>query len=346
MGLRRQGSAATPGGAALGRGGRRDHHGHPQRRDRQDAVGAQLPARPPPSHGRAADARGRQGRQRRAHAQDARRARHRDRASPGGPTGTRIVEQLTEESILNDFVRIREESRTNTAVLDPTTGEQTEINERGPAVTEREIELFRDKLLYLSRRRGASSSSPARCRAASSPTCYADLIRDGARRRASRPSSTPTASRCATPCARSRDVISPNILEAEELVGHEFNDDEDMVIAVARDAPRSAPREAIMTTARRLLRDGPARTASRRSTASGSSRARRSRRSARATRSSPASSPRATPARRPPSACGYGVACGAESTQRLGGRARRSPTIGRLVSETQVERVTVPAEVS
>jgi len=29
----------------------------------------------------------------------------------GGPTGTRIVEQLTEESILNDFVRIREESR-------------------------------------------------------------------------------------------------------------------------------------------------------------------------------------------------------------------------------------------
>ena len=40
----------------------------------------------------------------------------------GGITGTHIVEQLTEESILNDFVRIREESRTNTSVLDPTTG--------------------------------------------------------------------------------------------------------------------------------------------------------------------------------------------------------------------------------
>ncbi len=69
----------------------------------------------------------------------------------GGPTGTRIVEQLTEESILNDFVRIREESRTNTAVHDPTTGQQTEINERGPAVSEKEVELFRDKLLYLAR---------------------------------------------------------------------------------------------------------------------------------------------------------------------------------------------------
>ena len=71
----------------------------------------------------------------------------------GGPTGTRIVEQLTEESILNDFVRIREESRTNTAVLDPTNGEQTEINERGPAVSAQEVELFCDKLLYLARGR-------------------------------------------------------------------------------------------------------------------------------------------------------------------------------------------------
>ena len=54
----------------------------------------------------------------------------------GGATGTRIVEQLTQLSVLTDFVRIREESRTNTAVIDPTTGEQTEINERGPSVTE------------------------------------------------------------------------------------------------------------------------------------------------------------------------------------------------------------------
>jgi 1-phosphofructokinase/tagatose 6-phosphate kinase len=72
----------------------------------------------------------------------------------GGPTGTRIVEQLTQLSVLSDFVAIGEESRTNTAVIDPTTGEQTEINERGPAVTEQEIELFVEKLLYLAK--GAS----------------------------------------------------------------------------------------------------------------------------------------------------------------------------------------------
>ena len=67
----------------------------------------------------------------------------------GGHTGTRIIEQLTDEAILSDFVRIREESRMSSAVIDPTSGEQTEINERGPSVSEAELELFFDKLLYL-----------------------------------------------------------------------------------------------------------------------------------------------------------------------------------------------------
>src|SRR5436190_8184738 len=72
----------------------------------------------------------------------------------GGATGTRIIEQLTSEAILNDFVRIREESRTSTAVVDPTSGEQTEINERGPSVSEAELDLFYDKLLYLAKGAG------------------------------------------------------------------------------------------------------------------------------------------------------------------------------------------------
>ena len=55
----------------------------------------------------------------------------------GGATGTRVLERLAEESILNDFTRIGGESRTNLSVVDPTTGEQTEINERGPRVTAR-----------------------------------------------------------------------------------------------------------------------------------------------------------------------------------------------------------------
>ena len=67
----------------------------------------------------------------------------------GGRTGIRIVEELTGEGILNDFVRIREESRTSIAVLDPITNGYTEINEWGPQVGEDELQMFRDKLSYL-----------------------------------------------------------------------------------------------------------------------------------------------------------------------------------------------------
>ena len=57
----------------------------------------------------------------------------------GGVTGARIVAELTDEAILNDFVRIDGESRTSTAVVDPTASTYTEINEWGPAVTDEEL---------------------------------------------------------------------------------------------------------------------------------------------------------------------------------------------------------------
>src|SRR6266568_1822080 len=44
----------------------------------------------------------------------------------GGGTGMRIIEKLTSEAILNDFVRIADESRTSTAVVDPTTNRSEE----------------------------------------------------------------------------------------------------------------------------------------------------------------------------------------------------------------------------
>jgi len=67
----------------------------------------------------------------------------------GGTTGTRIVEELTNEAILNDFVHIDGESRTSTAVVDPTGGTYTEINEWGPAVRAEELEMLLEKLRYL-----------------------------------------------------------------------------------------------------------------------------------------------------------------------------------------------------
>src|SRR5690349_19626475 len=162
----------------------------------------------------------------------------------GGPTGTRIVEQLTGESILNDFVRIREESRTNTAVYDPTNGEQTEINERGPAVSSTEMELFRDKLLYLARGADIVVFAGSLPRGLETDA-YANLIRD--LRGMNVLTIVDTDGEPLRHAVRAEpDIISPNVLEAEELVGHEFNDEEDRVIAVGEMVEQGA-REAIMT---------------------------------------------------------------------------------------------------
>jgi 1-phosphofructokinase family hexose kinase len=162
----------------------------------------------------------------------------------GGATGTRIVEQLTEVAVLSDFVRIREESRTNTAVIDPTNGEQTEINERGPAVTEAELELFVDKLLYLAQ--GAQM-----CVFAGSLPRQVDIgVYERLIREVRRLGVVVVVDTDGDPLRRAvraePDVISPNVLEAEELVGHEFNDEEDHLIAV-REMCEQGARQAMMT---------------------------------------------------------------------------------------------------
>ena len=162
----------------------------------------------------------------------------------GGATGTRIVDQLTQLSVLSDFVRIREESRTNTAVIDPTTGEQTEINEKGPKVSPQEVELFVDKLLYLAK--GASLCVFAGSLPREVDTdIYAFLIRE-----LRKLGVTTIVDTDGDPLRRAvraePDVVSPNMLEAEELVGHEFNDDEDRTYAVKEVCDMGA-RESLMT---------------------------------------------------------------------------------------------------
>jgi 1-phosphofructokinase family hexose kinase len=162
----------------------------------------------------------------------------------GGSTGTRIVDQLTAESILNDFVRVREESRTNTAVHDPTTGEQTEINERGPSISESEIEIFRDKLLYLARGAEIVVFAGSLPRGVDT-TIYASLI--GELRQMGVTTIVDSEGEPMRHAVRAEpDVISPNVEEAEELVGHEFNDEEDRVGSVGELVALGAG-EAIMT---------------------------------------------------------------------------------------------------
>jgi 1-phosphofructokinase family hexose kinase len=148
----------------------------------------------------------------------------------GGRTGDRIIDELAAEAILNDFVRIEDESRTSTAVVDPTAGTLTEIYEWGPAVRGEELETLLDKLRYLSRVASYVVFSGSLPRDVDDDF-YAEAIRDLSRRGV----------QCVLdaegePLRHGVDaepfLVSPNQREAESLVGQEFADDEDFLMAL------------------------------------------------------------------------------------------------------------------
>jgi 1-phosphofructokinase/tagatose 6-phosphate kinase len=265
----------------------------------------------------------------------------------GGPTGTRIIEQLTDEAILNDFVRIGDESRTSTAVVDPASGEQTEINEYGPEVSEQEVGLFREKLLYLAKGAAVCVFCGSLPRGAQ-PSLYAELV--GELRKLGVTTVLDSEGEALHLATRAEpNVVTPNELEAEELVGHEFADDDDRLTAV-REIVALGAREAVMTQETGCVglvadgEDGPS-------------------------RNGPLRLFRCTldPVDTPVSGVGSGdaflagyvasryggappeeqlrfaVACGAESTQHFGAGVLDPRAVERLAGDVEVEAIAEPA---
>jgi 1-phosphofructokinase/tagatose 6-phosphate kinase len=148
----------------------------------------------------------------------------------GGRAGDRIIEELAAEAILNDFVRIADESRTSTAVVDPTAGRLSEIYEWGPRIRPEELDVLLDKLRYLSRVASFVVFSGSLPRDVADDF-YAEAIRDLNRRGV----------HCVLDCEgeplrigveAEPFVVSPNQREAESLVGQEFSEEEDFVMAL------------------------------------------------------------------------------------------------------------------
>jgi 1-phosphofructokinase/tagatose 6-phosphate kinase len=139
-------------------------------------------------------------------------------------------------------------------------------------------------------------------------------------------------------------VVSPNELEAEELAGHEFNDDDDRAHAIVEMA-RMGAREAIMTVSdgcfAQVVEEG----------ASVIYRARVEEQEARSTIGSGdaflAGYVAARYGGRTPSEClSFAVACGAESTQHFGAGIVDPDKVERLLPEVEVARIEIPAEIS
>jgi 1-phosphofructokinase family hexose kinase len=260
----------------------------------------------------------------------------------GGPTGQRLIEELAEESILHDLTPIAQESRINLAVIDPTSGEQTEVNERGPEVTAQEVDNFLDRLEYLAR--GAricvlAGSLPPGV----DPDLYARIVRE-LRERGLEVMLDSDGEPMRAGVRAGPSVISPNVLEAEELVGHEFAGPGDLASGLAQLLELGAE-EAIVTRAGGCV------------AAVGEPSA-RSYYEVRAEALEPVSSVGSGDAflagyvaarydgAAPAECLAYGVACGAESTQHFGAGSIDPDQVERILSEVQVSELEVPAEVA
>jgi 1-phosphofructokinase/tagatose 6-phosphate kinase len=162
----------------------------------------------------------------------------------GGRTGTRILEELSEDSILNDFVRIEDESRTSTAVVDPTAGSFTEINEWGPHVRQDELEILLEKLHYHAR--GAdfvvfAGTLPRGVEDGFYAEAIRDLNRHGVRTVLDTEGEPLRLGTEAEPF-----LVSPNQGEAEDLVGQELAGREDFSFAL-EEISELGPRNVLIT---------------------------------------------------------------------------------------------------
>ncbi|HEX9968417.1 MAG TPA: 1-phosphofructokinase family hexose kinase [Solirubrobacterales bacterium] len=259
----------------------------------------------------------------------------------GGPTGNRVLEELRNESIPKDLTWIAGETRINLAVVDPTSGEQTEINERGPAVSPEEVERFVERLAYLAR--GAKICVLAgTLPPGAGDDLYARLVEELRERGVvSVLDSEGEPMRAGLRAGAS--VVTPNEREAEELVGQEFADGDDLGHGLS-ELTRLGAGEAIITrpdgcvaavgegSERRLLEvrirplDPVSTVGSGDAFLAGYVAARYD--------------------GLPPEEClAYGVACGAESTQHFGAGTVDRNQVERLVGEVELRDLEVHAEV-
>jgi 1-phosphofructokinase family hexose kinase len=259
----------------------------------------------------------------------------------GGPTGNRVLEQLRQEAVLTDFTRIAGETRINLAVVDPTSGEQTEINERGPAVSPEEVERFAERLAYLARGAAicvlAGSLPPG-----AGDDLYARLVRDLCEQGVVVILDAEGEAMVAGLRAGA-SVVTPNEREAEELVGQEFADRGDLAHGLS-ELVRLGAGEAVITQPDgcvAVVGEGPERRFLEVRT--------RSLEPVSTVGSGDAFLAGYVAARydgRPPDEClAYGVACGAESTQHFGAGTIDRHRVEQLLAGVEVHDLEVHAEV-
>ncbi len=149
----------------------------------------------------------------------------------GGRAGQQIVEGLQRENILSDFVHIGGESRTSTAVVDPTTMAQTEVIEYGPVVTSQELASLVDKIEYLAK--GSHFVVLAGSLPRKVPEDFYYTVMQRIRKQHCYVILDSSGEPLRLGLRGGPDLVCPTVREAEDLVGHEFRDEQDVSDAAA-----------------------------------------------------------------------------------------------------------------
>jgi 1-phosphofructokinase family hexose kinase len=150
----------------------------------------------------------------------------------GGRNGDAVRDGLAQAAIPFDFVEISSPTRTSTAIVDPTTGTQTEINEHGPAVSPEEAREFTGRLSFL------MEYATAVVFAGSLPATLDENFLAGLVRKAREQGlytvvdAPPTVLKAAL--KENPSLVSPNQHEAESAVGFDFIEGEDYLRGVRR----------------------------------------------------------------------------------------------------------------
>jgi 1-phosphofructokinase/tagatose 6-phosphate kinase len=150
----------------------------------------------------------------------------------GGRNGDTIRDGLAQAAIPFDFVEISSPSRTSTALVDPTTGTQTEINEHGPAVSPEEAQAFFRRLCFL------MEYATAVVFAGSLPTNLDENYLTNLVRKAREENlytvvdAPPTVLKAAL--KENPSLVSPNQHEAESAVGFDFIEEGDYLWGIRR----------------------------------------------------------------------------------------------------------------
>jgi 1-phosphofructokinase len=143
-----------------------------------------------------------------------------------GARGRSILQALSNDGILTDFVELPGETRVNLKIVDPGSGTEMEINEPGVPVQEAQLQAVMDRVDALAPRCPVVVLSGSLPPGAPADT-YARLIAT-ARRHGARTILDAAGEALARGVVAGPDLVKPNRAEAEELLAARLETDEDV----------------------------------------------------------------------------------------------------------------------